>query len=75
MMAKAKKTLEGKTIFYPQNIPKANTMDTSLFFILQQQLKQREDEKAAREQQLLLAHIECKASESSHKERESQRER
>eukprot|EP00957_Ditylum_brightwellii_P109478 8349663-Ditylum_brightwellii.AAC.1 len=37
-------------------------------------MKQREDEKAAREQQLLLAHMEREASERSCEERESQRE-
>eukprot|EP00957_Ditylum_brightwellii_P203568 15335221-Ditylum_brightwellii.AAC.1 len=50
MMVKAKKSLEGRMISYPQNLPKANMMDSSLFFILQQQMKQREDEKTAKEQ-------------------------
>eukprot|EP00957_Ditylum_brightwellii_P196745 14990153-Ditylum_brightwellii.AAC.1 len=61
-------------ISYPQNSPKIN-IDSSLFFIIQQQMKQREDEKALREQQILLACMECKATEQAHKEHESQRER
>eukprot|EP00957_Ditylum_brightwellii_P098673 7516670-Ditylum_brightwellii.AAC.1 len=42
---------------------------------MQQQMKQREDKKAAREQQMHFARMECKASEQVHKEREMQRER
>eukprot|EP00957_Ditylum_brightwellii_P146532 11155928-Ditylum_brightwellii.AAC.1 len=38
-------------------------------------MKQREDEKAAREQQMHLACMECKATEQTCKEHESQRER
>eukprot|EP00957_Ditylum_brightwellii_P120936 9223516-Ditylum_brightwellii.AAC.1 len=38
-------------------------------------MKQREDKKTAREQQMHLAHMERKATEQVRKERESQRER
>eukprot|EP00957_Ditylum_brightwellii_P202593 15330847-Ditylum_brightwellii.AAC.2 len=74
LIANAKKSLEVKTISYPQNLHKVN-MDSSLFFILQQQMKQREDKKTMREQQMLLAHMDFKASEHARKEHESQRER
>eukprot|EP00957_Ditylum_brightwellii_P158233 12044825-Ditylum_brightwellii.AAC.1 len=62
LIAKAKKSLEGKTTFYPRSNNKTN-LDSSLFFIIQQQMKQREDKKAAREQQIHLARMEHKASE------------
>eukprot|EP00957_Ditylum_brightwellii_P105904 8077192-Ditylum_brightwellii.AAC.1 len=75
MMAKAKKSLEGKTNSYPRNFSEANMVDSPLFFIFEQQMKQRENEKAMREQQLLLDCMGREASERSYKEHESQRER
>mmetsp|Transcript_33060 Transcript_33060/g.48509 ORF Transcript_33060/g.48509 Transcript_33060/m.48509 type:complete len:248 (+) Transcript_33060:515-1258(+) len=74
LIAKAKKSLKGKTILYPWSNNKTD-LDSSLFFIMQQQMKQREDEKAVREQQMHLACMERNATERARKERESQRER
>eukprot|EP00957_Ditylum_brightwellii_P089267 6797215-Ditylum_brightwellii.AAC.1 len=53
-MAHARKLLEGKRISYPCQIKKPN-IESSMFYILQQQMKQRKDNKATREQQLIIA--------------------
>eukprot|EP00957_Ditylum_brightwellii_P113960 8687713-Ditylum_brightwellii.AAC.1 len=38
-------------------------------------MKQREDKKASREQQMLIVHMECKATEQAYTKRKTQRER
>eukprot|EP00957_Ditylum_brightwellii_P164751 12543759-Ditylum_brightwellii.AAC.1 len=50
-------------------------MESSMFFIMQQQMKQMEDKNISREQQMLIAQMEHKAMEREHKECQIQRER
>eukprot|EP00957_Ditylum_brightwellii_P165113 12571124-Ditylum_brightwellii.AAC.1 len=51
-------------------------MDSSLFFIMQQQIKQREGKKALREQQMfIITHMEHKVTEQACKDHEIQQER
>eukprot|EP00957_Ditylum_brightwellii_P211665 15366446-Ditylum_brightwellii.AAC.1 len=63
VIMQAKKTLEGKTISYSCLYKKPTKMENSMFFIMQQQMKQRKDNKVAREQQLILDQIEQEATE------------
>eukprot|EP00957_Ditylum_brightwellii_P008293 627526-Ditylum_brightwellii.AAC.1 len=63
-MAQAKKTLEGKTFFSPGFYKKPD-METSMLCILQQQMQQREEDKATRELQLLIACMECESSDQA----------
>eukprot|EP00957_Ditylum_brightwellii_P190191 14477267-Ditylum_brightwellii.AAC.1 len=42
---------------YPYQVKKP-VMESSMFYILQQQMKQREGDKATREQKLLIVHME-----------------
>eukprot|EP00957_Ditylum_brightwellii_P053628 4063532-Ditylum_brightwellii.AAC.1 len=59
----AKKSLEGKTISYSFQYKKPAEMENSIFFIIQHQMKQKNDNKAAREKQLILAQMEREATE------------
>eukprot|EP00957_Ditylum_brightwellii_P042303 3203601-Ditylum_brightwellii.AAC.1 len=62
LMKQWEKTLEGKTISYPCSFKKPDNMETSMLCILQQQMCQQEEDKAAREQQLLVTCMECELS-------------
>eukprot|EP00957_Ditylum_brightwellii_P002803 215400-Ditylum_brightwellii.AAC.1 len=73
LMAQARKLLEGKTILYPCQTKKMD-MEPSMFYIIQQQMKQREDNKVTREKQLLIARMECESSKRAREEQEVQRE-
>eukprot|EP00957_Ditylum_brightwellii_P159776 12161511-Ditylum_brightwellii.AAC.1 len=61
LMKQTKKTLEGKTSSYPCSFKKPD-METSMLCILQQQMRQWEENKATREQQLLMAYMERESS-------------
>eukprot|EP00957_Ditylum_brightwellii_P168511 12826750-Ditylum_brightwellii.AAC.1 len=72
VIAQAKKSLEGKAISYSCQYKKPAEMENSTFFAIQQQMKQQKDDKAAREQQLMLAQMEREATERACKEYEVQ---
>eukprot|EP00957_Ditylum_brightwellii_P091133 6938791-Ditylum_brightwellii.AAC.1 len=57
LMKQAEKTLEGKTISYPCTFKKPDSIEISMLCLLQQQMHQQEEDKATREQQLLMAHM------------------
>eukprot|EP00957_Ditylum_brightwellii_P008182 619320-Ditylum_brightwellii.AAC.1 len=47
LMKQAKKALEGKTISYPCSFKKPDSIETSMLFLLQQQMCQQEEDKRA----------------------------
>eukprot|EP00957_Ditylum_brightwellii_P109617 8360817-Ditylum_brightwellii.AAC.1 len=62
-MKQAKKTLEGKTIYYPHTFKKPDSIETSMLCLLQQQMHQQQEDKTTKERQLLMACMERELSE------------
>eukprot|EP00957_Ditylum_brightwellii_P137032 10448435-Ditylum_brightwellii.AAC.1 len=73
-MKQAKKTLEGKTISHPCSFKKPDNMGTSMLCIVQQQMCQQEENKATREQQLLMACMEHESSKQACEDQEKCRD-
>eukprot|EP00957_Ditylum_brightwellii_P042304 3203602-Ditylum_brightwellii.AAC.1 len=63
LMKQTTKMQEGKTISYPCSFKKSDSIETSMLYLLQQQMCQQEEDKATRKQQLLMARMEHESSE------------